>query len=123
MADVDLIKLGYKPLHTNRVQSIDALTHAGIDGVFVKDGRYIIVESKYGTSGLSLTQDGRQMSDKWINRNQRLINAVGDDLADEIFETGYSRVLARVQPDGSVTYSLLDTNGYAISGPGGTFVP
>ena len=123
MADVDLIKLGYKPLHTNRVQSIDALTHAGIDGVFVKDGQFIVVETKYGTAGLSTANDGRQISNNWIESSDRLFNAVGGDLEREILRDGYNRVLARVQPDGSIKYSLVDVNGFVIQGPGGTFIP
>ena len=66
--DVELTSLGYEPLHT-RITNIDQPLNHGIDGVFKNPntGEYFIVESKYNTSGLKNTLDGKQMSDGWIN--------------------------------------------------------
>ncbi|MGB3465891.1 MAG: hypothetical protein WBA74_11500, partial [Cyclobacteriaceae bacterium] len=121
--DVEMIEKGYKPLH-NRVENIDELTHLGIDGVFEKDGVYYIVESKYGSSTLSTLPNGvRQMSDEWITSGDRLINALGQELADDIIESGYQRVLAKIQPDLSLKYNFLNPDGYLIPGRGGIFNP
>jgi hypothetical protein len=69
------------------------------------------------------------MSDNWItqNENRRLLDALGDDqdLVDDILDSGYSRVLAKVAPDGSVTYKYVSETGYLNQGNGplGDFIP
>ena len=63
----------------------------------------------------------RQMSDSWIQG--RLADAVGPDLAEEILDEGYKRILAKVSPDGSVYYQLIDEAGYVIRGNDGIFIP
>lgn len=52
----------------------------------------------------------KQMTDDWILQNnfQRLRDAVGDDLADDIINSGYRRILAKTASDGSVIYDELD---------------
>ena len=85
MMDQYYIKLGYKPLH-ERVTSLDDPIHQGIDGVYEKGGKYVIVDAKYNSAQLHETKDGRQMSDSWIYGN-RLDDAVGSkEIADEIRE-------------------------------------
>ena len=116
--DVFLRLKGYKPLHV-RITDINNPTHKGIDGVFNKGDKYLIIESKYkGTATLSTLADGtRQMSDDWIlgtNQNNRLFKALGgaQDLYDEIIIKGYTRLLAEVSPDGDIIYKELDQFGF-----------
>ena len=90
MMDQYYISKGYKPLNKNRVTSLDDKKggfKTGIDGVYEKtnpDGTksYVIADAKYNTSQLSETNDGKQMSDNWIDK--RLDDAVGKEKADEI---------------------------------------
>lgn len=105
------------------MQSIDAPTSQGIDGVFKKGNEYFIVESKYsGTATLSTLTDGtKQMSDVWIRGNRRLIDAVGGNQAvyDDILNSGYKRISAEVAPDGTIIYKELDAKANLL----GTFNP
>lgn len=90
MMDQYYISKGYKPLNKHRVTSLDDKKggfKTGIDGVYEKtnsDGTktYVITDAKYNTSQLSETNDGKQMSDNWIDK--RLDDAVGKEKADEI---------------------------------------
>ena len=124
MMDQYYIKLGYKPLH-KRVSSLDDPIHQGIDGVYEKDGKFVIVDAKYNKAQLHETKDGRQMSENWINN--RLDEAVGKEEADEIrdaMEDDPSSVSTEVyhydpHPDTngethSDVYSV-DENGYKCS--------
>ena len=134
--DVDLYERGYKKLHINQIDDIDFGGHNGIDHIFKNEqtGEYIIVESKYhGTGGLNPANPNtdlpRQMSDDWISNgerdiNDRLYQALGqdDNLYNQI-EGNYIRVLARINPDGSVYYTLINNEGYLILGNAGIFVP
>lgn len=119
VTDTDLTSLGYEPLH-NRITDIDLHSGNGIDGVFKnpETGEYLIVESKYNTSDLSTTLDGKQMSDSWIQGTitgtNRLVQEVGQDLADEILAHGYKRILSKISPNGSNYYQLLDSVGNII---------
>ena len=63
------------------------------------------------------------MSTGWIEGSDRLINAVGDDLAEEILDSGYEPILAKVEADGSINYFILDENAAVIRGIGAIFVP
>jgi hypothetical protein len=83
----------------------------------VKDGQYFIVEAKYtGTAKLGTTSGNvRQMSDTWITSNNRLQNAVGSSVADDILSSGYTRLLAEVAPDGSVVYRMLGGEGASVT--------
>lgn len=90
MMDQYYISQGYTPLNKHRVTSLDDKKdgfRTGIDGVYEKtnpDGTktYVIADAKYNTSQLSDTNDGKQMSDNWIDK--RLDDAVGKEKADEI---------------------------------------
>ena len=102
---------GYQRISTERVTDINAQTHQGIDGVYYKpDGHppYIIGEAKYGTSKLGITRDGIQMSDTWINGSDRLVNAVGKNVADDILIDGYGKKLVNVKPDGTININDLN---------------
>lgn len=129
-ADLDLAEKGYIPLQ-RRIDNINANGHNGIDGVYEKNGQYFIVEGKYsGSASINPANPAtglpRQMSDDWItqNNNERLVNALNDNraLADQVAQQGYTRVLAKVAPDGSVTYKLVGADGYLNTG-GGTWTP
>ena len=98
---------GYTRVSTDRVTSIDAKGHQGIDGVYYHKGTdtYVVAEAKYNTAQLGKTQDGPQMSGGWIDK--RLQKAVGSDLTDVINSQGYDSLLVRVMPDGSVKSKVL----------------
>ena len=127
-ADLDLNAKGYTSLQP-RIYDIDAPGYNGIDGVYKKSDQYFVVEAKYtGSASLSpadpTTGLPRQMSKEWIERPGELARAVGDPtVANSIIVTGYSRVLAKVAPDGSVSYRLIDEFGYVIRGNDGNFNP
>lgn len=97
---------GWKRISSNKVESIDAKIHPGIDGVYFKADEappYLIGEAKFNTAQLGNTRDGMQMSDSWIMGSNRLVNAVGAEEASTIIKTGYKKVIARVALDGKVT--------------------
>ena len=59
------------------------------------------------------------MSDAWIAADNRLADAVGSQaLANQILSTNYTRVLAKVAPDGTVTYKYVSDTGYLSQGGG-----
>lgn len=90
MMDQYYISKGYKPLNKHRVTGLNDKKggfKTGIDGVYEKtnpDGTksYVVADAKFNTSQLSDTNDGKQMSDNWIDK--RLDDAVGKEKADEI---------------------------------------
>ena len=109
--DVYFKSQGYERISLDRVTDLNAPTHQGIDGVYYKlNGHppYIIGEAKYGSSKLGSTKDGMQMSDTWINGSNRLVNAVGKDVADDILLEGYGRILVNIPSDGKVIIKNLD---------------
>jgi hypothetical protein len=126
-ADLDLNPKGYESLQP-RITDIDASGYNGIDGVYrAPDASYVIVEGKYtGSASLNPAFGDlpRQMSDDWIQRPGELTKAVGNQqLAQTILNSDYKRVLAKVAPDGSVNYRLIDEDGYVIRGAAGDFNP
>ncbi|MER2262081.1 MAG: T7SS effector LXG polymorphic toxin [Psychrobacillus sp.] len=113
--DIFFESQGFNRISNNRVTSLDDKIVNGIDGVYMDLGpppRYMIGEAKYGSSSLGRTQDGRQMSDSWIEGRNRLETAVGKDAADDILLEGYDRILVNIKEDGSVISKVLDSNGY-----------
>ncbi len=114
-ADIAWIESGKKPLH-ERVTDLNAPTKKGIDHVYLDPGPppiNYIVESKFGSSRLStLVDKTRQMSKEWIE--DRLIGAVGKKKAIGIIKEGYTSVLAKVKPDGTISYKLLDKKGLVV---------
>jgi hypothetical protein len=107
---------GYKRVNLDRVTSLDAPPHRGIDGVYFSEGpppSYVVAEAKFGTGYLKKLKNGvLQMSDEWIE--DRLAAAVGKDMVDEILDTGFDRVLVRVDSNGNATQSLLNATGQVI---------
>jgi hypothetical protein len=99
--------------------TLDDKLKRGIDGIYenaTPPPKYVIDEAKFGKSELNPnTKDGKQMSDDWINGNNRLENQVGKDKADEIrdaMENGeVEKVISKVDKNGNVTTSKVDANG------------
>ncbi|MEX0598584.1 MAG: hypothetical protein WD512_19030, partial [Candidatus Paceibacterota bacterium] len=127
--DVDFFEKGYEVLHTNRITNIDQAGHQGIDHIFKnpQTGEFVIVESKYhGTGGLnpgnSATGLAPQMSDEWISNGSmnpltdRLFKALDGNinLYNQI-QNNYQRVVAYVQPNGTVNYKYVTSQGVEIS--------
>ncbi|MCJ8155697.1 DUF4280 domain-containing protein [Chryseobacterium sp. SSA4.19] len=120
--DRSLMNDGFEPLH-QRVTDIDAATHQGIDGVYKHPGpppRYVVVDAKYGQAGLNTLSDGtRQMSDPWIQ--DRLANTVSREEMRNITQSGYDRVVAKVDANGNIIYRKVDADGYIIRGNAGNW--
>lgn len=100
---------------------LDDKIKKGIDGIYENADpppKYIINEAKYGSSKLGKTKSGKQMSDDWINGNDRLINQVGPDKADEISRAlknnEVQRILSKIDKTGKVTVQELDKFGNVI---------
>ena len=127
-ADLNLNSKGYESL-MSRIDDIDAPGHNGLDGVYRKDLQYFIVEGKYtGSASLNAADDAtglaRQMSDEWIaTRDWTGVNLDQSTITNLLRNKNYQRVLAKVAPDGSVTYSFVDEFGYVIRGNAGVFNP
>ena len=99
----------------------------GIDSIWEKNGHYFVVESKFGSSGLGSTKDGKQASDTWVVG--RLSEAVGRDkdgkdingvdkqeLALKIANQGYYVCVAHVHKDGNVSMDAVDRNAKTVRG-------
>lgn len=108
---------------------INTPTHQDLDGVFVKDGQYYIVEGKYtGSASLNPANPNtglyRQMSDDWItSRDWQGVNIDQGVLENLLLTKNYKRILAKVAPDGTVTYQYVGSTGYLTTnglGAGGT---
>jgi hypothetical protein len=128
-ADLDLNAKNYESLMHNRIDDINISGHDGLDGVYRKNGQYFVVEGKYtGSASLNPADPStglqRQMSDDWIasrdwsevNLSQTIVNGL-------IQNKNYTRILAKVHLDGTVTYRLIDSDGYAILGNAGIWTP
>lgn len=119
--DQDLRKRGYERISKDIVTSLDNKTHKGIDGVYYNENgnpQYIIVDAKYGKAQLRETQDGKQMSETWINN--RLDQSIGKERADEIRlekvlnPDNVGSYVSHIDSEGNVTYDKLDENGNVI---------
>ena len=129
-ADLAYNGRGYVRISRDSVNGLDDPMHHGIDAVYYKEGGdppYIVVESKYDSSGLGWT-DGhtvRQMSKDWIE--DRLEGAVGEAKAAEIRKAGYQRELYRVRPDGRGGFESytrqVGEDGYVVRGSAGSVPP
>ncbi|GAB2023802.1 hypothetical protein RyT2_28830 [Pseudolactococcus yaeyamensis] len=112
---------GYTRISKDRVTSLNQKGHQGIDGVYYKpDGNppYVIAEAKYGSSKLGKTNDGKQMSEDWLkgvnSGRDKLAEAVGLDLAEEIRGAGYGSELVKVSDKGLISSKLLDASGKVV---------
>ncbi|MFC4623615.1 hypothetical protein ACFO3A_15570 [Comamonas nitrativorans] len=111
----------------------------GIDAIYEKDGKYIIVEVKTtgaidrstvaeGCKGdLCSTKNGDQMSENWIKQHlNKLDHSPEKQKMTDAFEGGeIQRVIAQVDGDGRVSYGKIQTPGNASdrSVYGGEWVP
>lgn len=113
VTDEDLVNKGFKPLH-ERVTDLNAPTKQGIDGVFEKDGKLYIVESKYGAGSLDNLADGtRQMDSNWVQDRERLKKLnVPESVKGRILNGEYTPVVAKISPAGEVRYTPLKNDGY-----------
>ncbi|MBB1411760.1 hypothetical protein [Pseudoalteromonas sp. SG44-17] len=110
VTDDDLVNRGFTPLH-DRITDIDAKLAPGIDGIFEKDGKYFIVESKFGCSNLNTCRDDtRQMSRSWIYDRLQKTNLPASKKA--LILGNYTPVLAKITKSGVVTYKKLKPDGY-----------
>ncbi|ATA92411.1 cytosolic protein [Capnocytophaga canimorsus] len=81
--------------------------------------KYVIVESKYGSSTLNpKTKDGPQMSDDWIKGSDRLEKAIEDiDIVDDIRfnldnnPENVQKVLSEIDKSGNVTMYKINPDG------------
>ena len=120
--DRDLAEKGYERVSKDCVTDLSTPTGPGIDGVYVnkETGKTLIVETKFNQSDLGNTLDGKQMSTSWIDN--RLDSAVGKEMADKIrldsiiSPDSVQSVLARVDLNGDITYSRLDSSANIIGG-------
>ena len=136
--DIDLESTGhYERINNERVTSLDDPTHHGIDHVFknhTPPPDYVIVDSKVlradsavnvnKAPSLNKTKSGRQLSDKWINKN--IENAVDSKIAKQIkrdikFNLGKTlRIAAKVDKNGVITYYKVNNEGKVIKKPDGS---
>ena len=79
----------------------------------------MIAEAKYNTAQLGNTKrSGRQMSDKWIETRQRLVNEVDKEKAKKILlemimnPNNFEKRLIKIKPDGTLVNSTLNEKGY-----------
>jgi len=115
VSDMTLTEKGFTPIHTRKTRLEDGWGEKGIDGVFEKEGKYYIVEAKYGASQIAQGPP-RQMGDKWISENNRLKEAIGNEnLAQSLIDNkNYIRVLSEIDQNGKVIFKELDSNGYFL---------
>lgn len=118
-SEAEMTKNGWNKVSVTDVNDLDHKSPQGIDGIFEKDGKYIILESKFNQSPLGQTADGKEMSRTWFD--ERISSAVGDNMAlvDDICNKIPSNqtvfAVARIDEiDFSIVYSLLDENASII---------
>ena len=135
-AVLDLNAKGYTSLQP-RIDGIDSPGHNDLDGIYVKNGEYFVVEGKYtGSASLNpadpTTGLPRQMSDDWItSRDWSNINLDQATITNLLQTKNYKRILAKVSPDGAVSYQYVGSTGYLTpngpgsggAGPFGEFIP
>lgn len=115
VSDMTLTEKGFTPIHIRKTRLEDGWGEKGIDGVFEKEGKYYIVEAKYGSASLA-SGPPKQMSDDWIteNNNKRIIDAVGQIEGNIIAQNGYTKLLSKIDKDGNTSFWELDTKGKEI---------
>lgn len=142
--DVDLEGTGHiKRISMQRVESLDAPMHQGIDGIYenlTPPPKYIIVDSKYLSSEASKADtfaptmgntknSGRQLGNPWIENNLEAefkdatgkITKENQDKLDEILtaiaiddDSMCLRVGGKVDTTGKITYYKYDSDGLVI---------
>ena len=110
-------KNGYDRISLDRVTDIADSSHQGLDGVYQNkenNSDYRVVESKFGSSTLSVLSNGTpQMSEPYIS--DRLESAVGTDKYIDIMMNGYTSELSNIDIDGNISICELNENGEIIN--------
>lgn len=102
-------------MHTRKPDLLQGWGEHGLDNVYKSGNDYYIIEAKYGSSTLQMTNDGMQLSDTWIFGSNRLKNAVNNPAIEaDIKLKGYKRILANISPDGTVNFQEVDALGDVI---------
>ena len=127
--DLELAGYDLEPIGRKAPTSPDDSIQKGIDGLYKNnnlnsDIKYVVDEAKFGRGTLSVTKDGRQMSDNWLkgtySENDRILKAVNNDveLASDIktaLRRGQvERVLSKVDVNGTVITYKLNAEGLII---------
>lgn len=116
--DQDLRKRGYERISKDVIMDVSDQGHRGIDGIYYNPNgnpKFLIVDAKYGSSQLSDTADGKQMSDSWVDK--RIDESVGKEKADEIRvevlfnPENVGKYIGHVDENGVVSYDKLDSEG------------
>lgn len=108
-----------KRLGEDAPTGLDDKIRKGIDGIYentTPPPKYVINESKYGSSKLNpKTKDGPQMSDDWVKERRRLEEQVGRQKAEEIMEAldkgEVDKVLSKVDANGKVSTYRVKPDG------------
>ena len=112
-----VVKRGWKMISPkNLPKDMNDKGHQGIDGIFEKDGKFIIVDAKYGTSELQDTDDGKQMSKNWILNRIKAYCGADEKLAERIkFELKKGNIkcmVAKIDENlDNIDYKLIDKKG------------
>lgn len=113
---------GYERVSKTKITSLADKGHQGLDGVYYNpNGKppYVIADAKFGSATLKGTNDGLQMTDDWIfgkiTGNNRLVEDVGKDIADDIEMMGYEKVLVHIDgKTGECTAQILNDSAKGI---------
>lgn len=111
-----VVKRGWKMISPeNLPKDMNDEGRQGIDAIFEKDGKFIIVDSKYRTSGLQDTDDGKQMSRTWIKPRIEPYCGADKKLAERIkseLKKGNIKCMVAKISEGlnNIEYKLLDKN-------------
>lgn len=117
---------GFKPL--GKTDGVYRPGSKGIDGIYLHPNPppdYVITEAKYNKARLIKTKEGKQMSDRWVNkerlekagmsRKERQKILRGLDKADG----SVGKYLIRNKADGSLVVKHLDTNAHIVGNVSG----
>lgn len=109
----EMLKNGWTKKSVYDIKSLDDSGHHGIDGIYEKDGKYVILESKFGSSQLGNTADGKEMCKDWVMN--RLEDALGGktpvyyDILAKWTTGDVVLAISRINAtDFSILYALLD---------------
>ena len=111
-----------------RLSRAPMIGQTGIDDLYKvarPDVDFVMVEYKFGSSRLSATADGIQLSDGWlrgsVTGNDRIVRAIGADEAlavDRSMNAGrVEKWLVHIDPFGSATVALVDRSGKIVVQP------
>ncbi len=105
------IKLSSSDKLNNSPIDLNSTLEKGIDHIYNIDKPppdIVVVESKYGSGKLGMTQDGKQMSEKWIESRLKDLGFPNN--------TSYSSFISNVDKAGNVVVKELSSKGHIIRG-------